>query len=858
MTQRAFAIAVTIATSSFVHAQIDETRDDGRNMTSHGYTFQAPDSARLVISEVSFNPVEGDTAFVELLHVGQSPVALTSFVLQIDTVALPLPRLPTPLAPGARVLIRFDGRGTIEGNVVHTAGIELRAEGGTVSVRWNDDSVFDEIAWGDAPDAFVPTIGGMAMPGVERGSSFGRPPSANRAGAHTDWVVYAPNLVTPGQPNPLPPVSQLLPVHGAILAGTSTELMWYPVPGAVRYRVQLARDTTDVQTLLNDTVADTRINTGQLQAGLYWWRVQAIQGDGATAPWSRPGLIELGAANDLDARDDASGPSAYGDGTYAVAAPVLLPVPLILQHKDTKMLHLELRQEGRQRTAPMLPNVPHAWDRDHGTLAHNDPADNMNCTLASLAMMNRYYGGDLSQDRIGYEIWSRNILKYKSAVLAPAVAAFVGRLYVKASDFQEPQLGPERDLHYAVGMPWGRLMAAGIFALGTMPGANSAFAPPYGSLTRDSIWNMVKFEIDHRRPLLASVPGHAIVIRGYEMRGSQRLIHINDPWHSQYALDLDAAASGPMSTALSSVWPYPNARRQMQEPEVTKDTDGDDVFDFDETERFHTDPANRDTDGDGVPDKQDIASGVYEIAGLLGYAYNPGRNSKGRDYDFDGRPTELDPDSDNGGCKDGEEDENGDGERGRSETWNFDDTDDVCGNLQGSLSYLIEMVNSEPNSIGKHSFSKGRILVKLKQEAPGSRGYVDAGSTYSFQSWSRTEVVIDATCILWGREVSQGSGAFAQQLNTGAEIGAGRGDDDSLSFGALADVVSATSTGGCGPSDGRPGQSQLSWPDCTGKLAPTALKPWLQTYRFDCTTMPQGPDGWTVIRFYARGYISVY
>ena len=36
--------------------------------------------------------------------------------------------------------------------------------------------------------------------------------------------------------------------------------------------------------------------------------------------------------------------------------------------------------------------------------------------------------------------------------------------------------------------------------------------------------------------------------------------------------------------------------------------------------------------------------------------------------------------------KDGEEDENHDGEQAVFETWNFDETDDVCGNLQGSVS----------------------------------------------------------------------------------------------------------------------------------------------------------------------------
>ena len=855
MTNRALAIAMAAVISGFAPAPIDEARDDGRPAPLIPQASQARDSARLVIAEVLFNPLEGDTAFVELLHVGERPVQLTAFVLRIDSVVLPLPRLAAPLAPGARVLIRFDGRNGIEDNVVHASpGFELRPAGGTVSIRRNNDDVVDEIAWGDAPGAFVPTIGGMAMRQVERGSSFGRPPGANRAGAPSDWIVYTPNAVTPGQPNPLPPVAQLLPIHGAILEGTSAELTWYPVPGAVRYRVQLARDTTFAQTLLNDTIADTRMNTGQLQAGEYWWRVQAIQADGAVAPWSRPQLIELGAASRGDDRDDTSGPSPSDDETHAATAPVLLNVPLIMQHKDTRMLHLESLQEGRQRTAGMQPRVPHAWDRDHGTLDKSDPVDNMNCALASLAMINRYYGGDLSQDRIGYEGWGPNVAKYRATILSsPVVSRLLGT--INTTDLQEPEPGPERDLHFGQGTPWARLMAESMFALGTLPSDGSGAVPPYGSFTTDSLWDAIRLEIDSRRPVLGIVPGHAIVLRGYELRGSRRLIYVNDPWHSRYALNLDAAKSGPMNTALITIFTFGNVRPQSQEPEVSQDTDADGVVDFDETERFHTDPAKPDTDGDGVPDKQDIASGVYEAWTGVGYAYNPAHH-QGRDYDFDGQPTELDPDSDNGGCKDGEEDVSKDGETNGTETGNFDQTDDVCGNLQGSVSYLIEAINTDTNAVARLIHDQGVILVKLRQESPGSEQYVDAGSTYSYQGHARTEIVLDQ-CILWGREVSRGAGPFTAD---NAEIGASRGDDSTLALGAIADVASQTSTGGCGASDAAPGQRTMNFPDCDGKLsrARSAAGPRPgPTYVFDCTTKPDLGPGWTVTRFYARGFVRV-
>ena len=64
---------------------------------------------------------------------------------------------------------------------------------------------------------------------------------------------------------------------------------------------------------------------------------------------------------------------------------------------------------------------PMAWDKPH-TPHRYDPADNKNCGIAMIAMINNFYGGDLSQDRIGYEI------------------------------FKDRKPGPEEDLNYGYGL----------------------------------------------------------------------------------------------------------------------------------------------------------------------------------------------------------------------------------------------------------------------------------------------------------------------------------------------------------------------------------------------------------------------
>src|SRR5437879_2456294 len=83
--------------------------------------WQAPDTMHVVLAEVLFAPNPGDTSFIELLNAGTAPVKLESMVLKIDTLVLPLPRLAAPLAPGARALVRFDGRPGEEGNLVHAS-----------------------------------------------------------------------------------------------------------------------------------------------------------------------------------------------------------------------------------------------------------------------------------------------------------------------------------------------------------------------------------------------------------------------------------------------------------------------------------------------------------------------------------------------------------------------------------------------------------------------------------------------------------------------------------------------------------------------------------------------------------------
>jgi len=405
-----------------------------------------------------------------------------------------------------------------------------------------------------------------------------------------------------------PGVEVMIPLDGARISQTTFDLSWYPVPGAAQYHVQVSSDETFSALIVDETVSTGSL-TVNLQPGKYFWRVQAIA-EGGEADYSPVQTLTVSSGN---------------SGTGHLAAPLretVLGVPLIMQHKDTGMLLLESQNE----------TGDHAWDAAHPDLDTYDPADNTNCALASVDMISTFFNASISQDRIGFEV------------------------------FKDRWNGPEEDLNYGDGLFDDQITTALNWALG---GSTLRPAPA----TLDVIWADVKQEIDAQRPILATKPGHAIVITGYGEDSNGRYVTINDPWWGSYAVNLN-------SVRWETYWLTPaNPALVSEEAEIYMDSDGDGVVDFDETQRFGTDPNNDDSDKDDVKDKDDIRAGVFDEQ--YGYAFF-GFFGIGRDYDNDGIAPEKDEDSDDGGCFDGLEDFDLDGKYKKPETWNFDEKDDAC------------------------------------------------------------------------------------------------------------------------------------------------------------------------------------
>lgn len=288
-----------------------------------------------------------------------------------------------------------------------------------------------------------------------------------------------------------------------------------------------------------------------------------------------------------------------------------------VERKDTKMLCLEgcpLQGLG-------------SWDTQHvNASAHVSER----CIRAAICMVNSYFGGNLSQDRVSYYVYGEYLNESADNDLGHGTGIV--------------------NLNLVTVLKWA-LNEASVYRINGKPG-----------------FDEIQYTIDSNRPMIRDHgEAHMItVIDGYDTEG--QLVHVIDPLtgtETRIPYDnLDVfvvwAPTGEAITARSD------------EPTIWMDSDGDGVVDFDETSRFHTDPYENDTDGDGIDDKTEIRSYTF----LSDDSFDS-LNVRKPDADEDGLRAELDQDSDDGGRIDGLEDVNRNGRVDLGETDPFDPTDDT-------------------------------------------------------------------------------------------------------------------------------------------------------------------------------------
>jgi outer membrane protein assembly factor BamB len=178
-------------------------------------------------------------------------------------------------------------------------------------------------------------------------------------------------------------------------------------------------------------------------------------------------------------------------------------------------------------------------------------------------MVDSYYGGHLSQDRIAYHVY-HEVLNYPS---------------------------PQDDLGHGRGVVGEGMVDLLRWALNGADVARFNGKPDFSD---------IQYLIDRNHPIISDedTPEHLItVIDGYDTDG--QMVYVIEP--------LTGAKSKVPYESLSVfvMWVGPNGdvTARSDESSIWMDSDGDGVVDFDETNRFLTNPYNNDTYGFGIDDK---------------------------------------------------------------------------------------------------------------------------------------------------------------------------------------------------------------------------------------------------------------
>ena len=410
--------------------------------------------------------------------------------------------------------------------------------------------------------------------------------------------------------------------------------------------------------------------------------------------------------------DMASSVQQTGDGGYIVAGRTNsygegendFWLIKLSSESDTADLNVLPRMQRKDTMMLCLGGCPlegiHAWDVQHrGDWSHNCPHCNMSCSRAAISMINSYYGGYLSQDRISYYYFEE----------------------LHGDGLPEGDLGCGRGMPQEDALEW---------ALNGASVEHRSGKPPFSD---------IKYWIDSGRPILRrhvhSEGAHATVIDGYEVTNQN--VHVIDPWtgteSSEAYSDLNVI----------EVWipptPGPSVAARSDEdwningiPDTIEDYDRDGVCDFDEIYRFFTKQDNSDSDGDGVPDKAEIISYTFLSDGNFDAA-----DLRRPDPDGDNYRCELDNDSDNGGVRDGSEDKNGNGFVDLGETDPLDPYDDP--------NAVIHLMSREDNNASSDlgsivfedsTYSLPNNITKIAATYPIR--YINADPSYVFDHWETT------------------------------------------------------------------------------------------------------------------------
>ncbi len=668
--------------------------------------------SQIIINEVMFYPETGSSEWVELKNISSSPVSVRGWGLtDEDGNWYKFPQDLPDVPAGDFVVVIFDGQGSTSNDLDFTDHVvNLHSPNGLVNIFEDgadqvslymvseflflpsitnnnpNATVFQEtstssglpiasfFAWGANPDqsAFnaintgiwaegmykdLNDIGEISLPVLIPGQSLGLLPGSQTIYAD-NWTYYPVNLTTQGMNNPVPGISLYDPIDGATIDSETFAIGWQAVDGATGYKFQMDSNS-DFSSPEYDLVLPGQafVANSPVPEGTYYWRVKVLI-DPNEGVWSSSKEIKSIAYPTTDALSK-------------VAAEKVLGIGWKLQRKDTNMVCLAGDAEIGDTS----------WDLPHPATGTPKPHGSNYCERASVSMLASYYGGNLSQERIAY------------------------------NDYQ----GTTNDLGH------------GLTNVNINTTLSWAGIPVTRQSGKPSFLTIVSW-IDANRPLISLRPGHFRVIDGYRefQSGDQTVqqIHLLDPWNNARWVNYTDDATSTVWVGPAGSSGAPNVRSDEDIDgdgirDTLDDSDGDGLVDFDERERFHTNPNNSDSDGDGVKDKADMREYLFNNSG----DYAPRR----ADWDGDGFRKELDPDNDrkyNDGTEDGCEDSNNNGKLDEGERNNFNSADDTgqCSVVPGMMAYIP----AGEFQMGCDQSNPGELCIPSGAEQPLHRVYLGA------------------------------------------------------------------------------------------------------------------------------------
>jgi len=488
---------------------------------------------------------------------------------------------------------------------------------------------------------------------LEPGNVIALQPGGQR-GVSTDWYVAPPEEQTCGEPNRGTGGMVVSPPDHANIKIDDATIVWLSASGSDQYCIEFgpvdpATGMVTGPILQFDETSPYFVPTSSpsISPGKYKYRILNHPCETPSTSW--------------DGRDTITLTDIEIDDTSVVAIP---NIKYRFQRKDTRLLCLEPANvelspyEGsgceqiywdkpHQIQVPPSPDIGPALTVAPGW---NDHGSNY-CVRAAISMIVSAYdppgysGPPLSQDRISFELSNASALS------------------------------PDRDLKHewgvfcdtSTGGECTEILAWAVQSTTYQSEPLVSAAAAAGIDYQETVtFSAITNALDAGRPLMSrwtKNADHMRVIDAYFVPTNGP--HTGEKWIRV----LDPLAGGPQwrrfdnqdvnwEERLEGLWKCPpvgsTVNHRHDEPEVWTDSDGDGITDFDEIQRFQTDPESQDTDGDGVPDKIEILSYVFYFPNDV--LIPTAEAATVADIDGQGDRKEIDGDNDDDGCSDGFED----------------------------------------------------------------------------------------------------------------------------------------------------------------------------------------------------------